>query len=145
MRVRLGVVAVTIVAVLALAAPSFGAYSEPVVEKATLVVVKNGRKPTWKLRYLLCYQGTDVLQAQIAEYSYAQGAKFRTLQVQTRGERRLPDPSDLGGTGTCAWYTSMTYKSKFPQRAGYSTGVTLQVFAEGTPDHVTTRSFRLHP
>lgn len=145
MRVRLGVVVVTIVAVLAFVAPSFGAYSEPVIEQASLTVVKNGRKPTWKLRYLLCYQGADVLEAQVSEFSYAQGAKFRTLQVQTRGERRLTDPSELGGTGTCAWYQSLSYKSKFPQRAGYVTGVTLQVFAGGTPDRVTTRTFRLHP
>lgn len=145
MRRRLVVVAGTIVVVLAFAASSFGAYSDPVIEKASLTVVKNGLRPTWKVSFLLCYQGSDTLQAQVAEFSYQQGAKFRTLQVQTRGARHLDDPSDLGGTGTCGWYRSGTYQSKFPQRAGYVTGVTLQVFASGTPDRTQTRTFRLNP
>ena len=145
MRLKLVVSVVALTALLVQVSSSFGAYSEPVIEKASLTVVKHGFRPTWNVRYLLCYQGSSPLQAQISEYSYQQGAKFRTLHVQTRGQRSLADPSDLGGTGTCAWYQSRTYRSKFPQRAGSVTGVTLQVYASSTSGRAQTRTFRLNP
>jgi hypothetical protein len=84
-----------------------------------------------------------LLTASVSEYQFVQGAKFSTLQVQTRGERTLQDPSDRGAGGSCSWYTSETVRSKFAQRAGYVTGVTLQIFSD--PGRVITRTFRLHP
>ena len=87
--------------------------------------------------------GSGRVTASVSEFQFVQGAKFRTLQVQTRGEKTLQDPSSRGAGGTCSWYHSETYRSKFPQRAGYVTGVTLQLFSD--PGHVITRTFRLHP
>ncbi len=143
MRKRLCVLAAAAVAVLALAAPSYGAFPEPTLQQASLTVVHNGRKPVWKLDYLLCYTGSGLVTASVSEYQYEQGAKFSTLQVQTRGEKTLQDPSDRGAGGSCSWYHSETYRSKFPQRAGYVTGVTLQLYSD--PSRVITRTFRLHP
>jgi hypothetical protein len=141
MRTRIGLVCAAIVAALALAAPSFGAYPRPVLVQADLDIVKHGPRPTWKLDYLLCYSGSGIVEADVAEFRYLQGAKFRTLQVQTRGERRLPNPSERG-TGACSWYHSLAYRSKFPQRIGYVNGVTLQISSGG---YTSTRTFRIHP
>lgn len=132
-----------IVAALALSAPSYAAFPDPTLQQASLSVVTNGRKPVWKLNYLLCYTGSGQVTASVSEFQYVQGAKFGTLQVQTRGEKTLQDPSARGAGGTCSLYHSETYRSKFPQRAGYVTGVTLQLFSD--PGHVITRTFRLHP
>lgn len=143
MRRRLCLFGAAIVAALALSAPSYAAFPEPTLQQASLSVVKNGRKPIWKLSYLLCYTGSGQLTASVSEFEYVQGAKFGTLQVQTRGEKTLQDPSGRGAGGTCSWYHSETYRSKFPQRAGYVTGVTLQLFSD--PGRVITRTFRLHP
>jgi hypothetical protein len=143
MKRRLCLFGAVIVAALALSAPSYAAFPDPTLQQASLSVVTNGRKPTWKLSYLLCYTGSGVVTASVSEFQYVQGAKFGTLQVQTRGEKTLQHPAARGAGGTCSWYHSETYRSKFPQRAGYVTGVTLQIFAD--PDRVITRTFRLHP
>ena len=143
MRKRLCLLGAAIVAALALAVPSHAAFPEPTLQQASLTVVSNGRKPVWKLNYLLCYTGSGLLTASVSEYQFVQGAKFSTLQVQTRGERTLQDPSDRGAGGSCSWYTSETLRSRFAQRAGYVTGVTLQIFSD--PGRVITRTFRLHP
>jgi hypothetical protein len=143
MSKRLCVFGAAIVAALALSAPSYAAFPDPTLQQASLSVIKNGRKPVWKLDYLLCYTGSGQVTASVSEFQFVQGAKFRTLQVQTRGEKTLQDPSSRGAGGTCSWYHSETYRSKFPQRAGYVTGVTLQLFSD--PGHVITRTFRLHP
>jgi hypothetical protein len=143
MKRRLCLFGAAIVAALALSAPSYAAFPDPTLQQASLSVVTNGRKPTWKLSYLLCYTGSGVVTASVSEFQYVQGAKFRTLQVQTRGEKTLQHPSARGAGRTCSWYHSETYRSKFPQRAGYVTGFTLQIFAD--PDSMITRTFRLHP
>jgi hypothetical protein len=144
MSKRLVVLGVTVLAALAVAAPSFGAFPDPVLEQASLTVVQHGRKPTWKLGYLLCYTGSGTLQAAVSEYEYVQGSKFSTLQVQTRGRKNLQDPSERGAGGSCSTYHSETYRSYFPQRAGYVNGVTLQIF-DSTTGRAITRTFRLHP
>lgn len=143
MRRRLCFFGAAILAALALSAPSYAAFPDPTLQQASLSVVTNGRKPVWKLNYLLCYTGSGQVTASVSEFQYVQGAKFGTLQVQTRGEKTLQDPSARGAGGTCSWYHSETYRSKFAQRAGYVTGVTLQLFSD--PSHVITRTFRLHP
>jgi hypothetical protein len=146
MRKRLGVVGGALLVALVLVAPVYAAFPEPVLQSADIDVITHGRKPTWKLDYLLCYTGSGVVQAEVSEFQYLQGAKTRTLQVQTRGTKPLQDPSERGAGGTCSWYHSLTYRSKFPQRAGYVNGVTLQIFEAGSrSDLVITRTFRLHP
>ncbi len=146
MRKRLVLVGGAILAALVLTAPSYAAYPEPVLQKADIDILKYGRKPTWKLDYLLCYTGSGVVQVQISEFQYRQGAKSRTLEVQTRGTKRLQDPSERGAGGQCSWYHSLAYKSKFAERPGYVNGVTLQIFEAGTGgDRTITKNFRLHP
>jgi hypothetical protein len=142
MKKRLCLLGAATVAALVLAAPSSGAYPDPTLQQANLTVVTNSRRPVWKLRYLLCYTGSGLVTASISEFSYIQGAKFRTLEVQTRGEKTLQDPSQRSAGGTCSWYHSETYRSRFAQRAGYVTGVTLQLLSGG---RTITRQFRLHP
>jgi hypothetical protein len=146
MRKRLVLVGGAILAALAIAAPTYAAFPEPVLAQADMDVLTHGRKPTWKLDYLLCYTGSGVVQVEISEFQYLQGAKTRTLQVQTRGTKRLQDPSERGAGGSCSWYHSLTYKSRFAQRPGYVNGVTLQLFEAGKrTDRTITRTFRLHP
>lgn len=141
MRKRTGLVGAAIVTALVLAAPSFGAYPRPVLLQADLDIIRHGAKPTWKLDYLVCYSGSAPIDAEVSEFQYRQGAKFRTLEVQTRGQKRLQSPSQRG-PGSCSWYHSLAYRSKFPQRVGYVTGVTLQISSGG---HTSTRTFRIHP
>ena len=81
---------------LVLVAPVYAAFPEPVLQSADIDVITHGRKPTWKLDYLLCYTGSGVVQAEVSEFQYLQGAKTRTLQVQTRGTKPLQDPSERG-------------------------------------------------
>ena len=77
--------------------------------------------------------------AEISEATYLQGAKARTLDVWTWGKKTLAPP----GSGRCAWYHSKTIRSKFPQRAGYVSTVTLEIFDPS--GQTINRSFRLHP
>ena len=137
-RKRFFLAVATILGALALVAPSSAAF----LQQAHLTVVKNARKPTWKLSYLLCHTASTPVTVQVSEFSYLQGAKFRTLEVRTRGAKTLQPPSERGAGGSCSWYHSETYRSTFPQRAGYVTGVTLQIFEGG---QTITRTFRLHP
>ncbi len=136
---RLILVSSVIFTALALAAPSSGAF----LQQAHLTVLTNGRKPTWKLAYLLCHTGRGPLGAEVSEFSYLQGAKSRTLQVWTWGKKGLRLPSERGAGGHCSWYHSETHRSRFPQRAGYVTGVTLEIFDPS--GRTITRNFRLHP
>lgn len=146
MRKRLVLVGVAILSALVLAAPSFAAYPRPVLLRADIDVIKHGPRPTWKLDYLLCYTGNGIVQAEVSEFQYRQGAKARTLEVQTRGAKRLQDPSERGAGGSCSWYHSLAYKSRFAERPGYVHGVTLQIFEAGPRSNlVITRTFRLHP
>ena len=139
---RLCLVAAASVAALGLAAPSYAAFPQPVLAQADIDLLTHGRKPTWKLDYLLCYTGSGIVTAAVSEFQYVEGAKFRTLQVQTRGEKTLQPPSERGAGGSCSSYHSETYRSRFPQRVGYVTGVTLQIISEGL---TSTRTFRIHP
>jgi hypothetical protein len=136
---RLILVSSVIFTALALVAPSSGAF----LQQAHLTVLTNGRKPTWKLAYLLCHTGRGPLGAEVSEFSYLQGAKSRTLQVWTWGKKGLRLPSKRGAGGRCSWYHSETHRSRFPQRAGYVTGVTLEIFDPS--GRTITRNFRLHP
>jgi hypothetical protein len=142
MMKRLCLLGAAMVAALVVSAPAYSAYPDPTLQQANLTVVKNSRRPVWKLNYLLCYTGSGSIIASVSEFSYVQGAKFGTLEVQTRGEKRLQDPSQRSAGGTCSWYHSETYRSRFAQRAGYVTGVTLQLFSGGG---TITKQFRLHP
>jgi hypothetical protein len=139
MRRRLFLVGAAILVALALVAPSSAAF----IAHANLTVVTNGRKPTWKLTYLLCHTSPGTVSALVSEFQYRQGAKAKTLQVWEWGKKTLPPPSERGAGGRCSWYHSETYRSKFPQRAGYVTGVTLEIFDPS--GQTITRNFRLHP
>lgn len=124
---------------LTVAAPASAAF----LERAHLTVVEHGRVPTWKLTYLLCHPGSAPLSAEVSEFAYLQGARASTLQVWTWGKKSLQPPSGRGAGDSCSWYHSQTYRSRFPQRAGYVSGVTLEIFlASG---RTITRNFRLHP
>jgi hypothetical protein len=138
MRRRALLVGAAILAALALVASSTAAY----LEHANLTVVTHGRKPTWKLTYLVCHAAAGPLGAEVSEFSYRQGAKSRTLQVWTWGKKTLQHPSERG-PASCSWYHSETFRSKFPQRAGFVTGVTLEIFDPS--GQTITRNFRLHP
>jgi len=135
---RLFLVAASTVAALALVAPSSAAF----LQQASLTVVKNARKPTWKVAYLLCHAGSGPLAAEVSEATYRQGAKSRTLQVWTWGRKSIQSPAERGA-GTCSWYHSETHRSRFPQRAGYVTSVTLEIF--DSTGQTINRTFRLHP
>ena len=135
---RLFLVSAMLLSVLALAAPAGAAY----LESAHLTVVQHSRKPTWNVSYLLCHTAPGRPRAEISEFSYRQGAKSRTYQAWTWGTRTLPRPSERGA-GRCSWYQSKTYRSHFPQRAGYVTGVMLEIFDPS--GQTITRTFRLHP
>lgn len=138
-RRALVIAGATVLVTLALAGYAAGAY----LQQAKLTVVSNGRTPTWKLTYLLCHVSPGRPVAEVSEYTYRQGAKFRTLQVWSWGKKTLRSPSASGSGGGCAWYHSETIRSKFPQRAGFVTGVTLEIFDPS--GQTITRSFRLHP
>ena len=129
------VVGATVLAALALAGPAAGAF----LQQAKLTVVTNGRTPTWKVTYLLCHVSPGRPVAEISESTYRQGAKASTLQVWSWGKKTLAPP----GSGRCAWYHSETIRSKFPQRAGYVSTVTLEIFDPS--GQTINRSFRLHP
>ncbi len=131
---RLFLIGCVIFSALALAAPGAAAY----LESAHLTVVRHGQKPTWKVTYLLCHSAPGRPRAEISEFTFRQGAKFRTLQVWTWGRKTLARPS-----GRCAWYHSETHRSRFPQRAGWVSGVTLEIFDPS--GQTITRNFRLHP
>lgn len=136
---RLVAAFVTAFAALALAGAASGAF----LQQAKLTVVTNGRTPTWKLTYLLCHVSPGRPAAEISEQTYRQGAKARTLDVWSWGKHTLAPPSSRGAGGRCSWYRSKLIRSKFPQRAGWVSSVTLEIF---DPDGQTiTRSFRLHP
>lgn len=138
-RRRLLIAGTTALTALALAGPAAGAF----IQQAKLAVVTNGRLPTWKLTYLLCHVAPGRPAAEISEQTYRRGAKARTLDVWSWGKQTLAPPSSRGAGGRCAWYHSKLIRSKFPQRAGYVTTVTLEIF---DPDGQTiTRTFRLHP
>jgi hypothetical protein len=124
---------------LSLAAPASAAF----LQQARLTVVQHGWKPTWKLAYLVCHTGKGPLAAEVSEATYRRGAKNRTLQVWSWGKKQLPSPSVRGAGGSCSWYHSETYRSKFPQRAGYVTAVTLEIFVSS--GQTITRTFRLNP
>jgi hypothetical protein len=132
-RSLLAIVA-TAFATLVLAGPATGAF----LQQAKLTVVTNGRTPTWKLTYLLCHVSPGRPVALVSEATYRQGAKARTLQVWEWGKKTLAAPS-----GRCAWYHSETYRSRFPQRAGWVSAVTLEIFDPS--GQTINRSFRLHP
>ena len=138
-RRRLVLGGLAVLVLLALAAPASAAY----LERATMTVVSNGYKPSWKLTYLLCHASPGALSAEVSEFSFRRGAKSRTLQVWTWGKRTLPHPSERGAPGNCSWYHSETIRSKFAQRAGYVTGVTLEIF--DSSGQTITRTFRLNP
>jgi hypothetical protein len=138
-RKRLVLAASTLVAALALAGAASGAF----LQDAKLTVVSNGRTPTWKLTYLLCHVSPGRPAAEVSEQTYRQGAKARTLQVWSWGKQTLPPPSGRGAGGSCSWYHSKLIRSKFPQRAGYVSSVTLEIFDPS--GQTITRSFRLHP
>jgi hypothetical protein len=121
-----------------LAAPASATF----LQQAKLTVVKNGRKPAWKVAYLLCNPGSGQLSAEVSEFTYLQGAKPRTLQVWTWGKKTIQPPSERGA-GSCSWYHSETHRSRFAQRAGYISGVTLEIFLPS--GRTITRTFRLHP
>ncbi len=135
---RLFLAGSVILASLALAAPAPAAY----LESAHLTVVQHAQKPTWKVTYLLCHTAPGRPRALISEFTYRQGARNSTYQAWMWGKKTLQPPSERGG-GRCSWYHSETYRSHYPQRAGYVNGVTLEIF---DPNGQTiTRSFRLHP
>jgi hypothetical protein len=136
---KLFLVSSAIVSALAIAMPSSAAF----LQHAHLTVVTNARKPTWKLAYLLCHTSPGTVSAEVSEFTYRQGAKFRTLQVWTWGKKPIQRPSERGAGGSCSWYHSETHRSRFAQRAGYVTGVTLEIFDPS--GQTITRSFRLHP
>lgn len=138
-RKGLVIAGATLLVTLALAGYAAGAY----LQQAKLTVVTNGRTPTWKLTYLLCHVSPGRPAAEVSESTYRQGAKSRTLQVWSWGKKTLPPPSSRGAGGRCSWYHSETIRSKFPQRAGYVTGVTLEIFDPS--GQTITRSFRIHP
>jgi hypothetical protein len=135
MRRRLVILGAILVATLALAGPAAGAF----LQQAKLTVVTNGRIPTWKLTYLLCHVSPGRPIAEISESTYRQGAKAATLQVWTWGKKPLAPAA----SGRCARYHSETIRSKFPQRAGYVSTVSLEIFDPS--GQTITRSFRLHP
>lgn len=138
-RARLAATAVTALAALAFAGAASGAF----LQQAKLTVVTNGRTPTWKLTYLLCHVSPGRPAAEISEQTYRRGAKARTLDVWSWGRQSLAPPSSRGAGGRCAWYHSKLIRSKFPQRAGWVSSVTLEIF---DPDGQTIdRTFRLHP
>lgn len=138
-RARLAATAVTALAALAFAGAASGAF----LQQAKLTVVTNGRTPTWKLTYLLCHVSPGRPAAEISEQTYRRGAKARTLDVWSWGKQSLAPPSSRGAGGRCAWYHSKLIRSKFPQRAGWVSSVTLEIF---DPDGQTIdRTFRLHP
>lgn len=138
-RARLAATAVTALAALAFAGAASGAF----LQQAKLTVVTNGRTPTWKLAYLLCHVSPGRPAAEISEQTYRRGAKARTLDVWSWGRQSLAPPSSRGAGGRCAWYHSKLIRSKFPQRAGWVSSVTLEIF---DPDGQTIdRTFRLHP
>lgn len=138
-RARLAATAVTALAALAFAGAASGAF----LQQAKLTVVTNGRTPTWKLAYLLCHVSLGRPAAEISEQTYRRGAKARTLDVWSWGRQSLAPPSSRGAGGRCAWYHSKLIRSKFPQRAGWVSSVTLEIF---DPDGQTIdRTFRLHP
>jgi hypothetical protein len=124
---------------LAIATPSAAAF----LQQAHLTVVKNSRKPTWKLTYLLCHSSPGAVSAEVSEFSYRRGAKSRTRQVWTWGKKTLGSPSGRGAGGSCSWYQSKAFRSRFAQHAGYVTGVTLEIFDPS--GQTITRNFRLHP
>jgi hypothetical protein len=119
---------------LALAGPAAGMF----MQQAKLTVVTNGRVPTWNVTYLLCDVSPGRPIAEISEATYRQGAKARTLQVWTWGKKPLAPSGDR-----CTWYHSKTIRSKFPQRAGWVSSVTLEIFDPS--GQTITRTFRLHP
>lgn len=128
-----------ILVALALVAPASAAF----LKQASMTVVKDARTPTWKLTYLLCHTAPGAVAAEVSEYTYRHGAKSRTLQVWSWGKRTLPHPSVRGAGGSCSWYQSETYRSRFAQRAGFVNGVTLEIFDPS--GQTITRTFRLHP
>lgn len=138
-RRSLLVVGATLLATFALAGPASGAF----LQQAKLTVVTNGRTPTWKLTYLLCNVSPGRPVAEVSEATYRQGAKSRTLQVWSWGKKTLAPPSSRGAGGRCSWYHSETIRSKFPQRAGWVSSVTLEIFDPS--GQTITRTFRLHP
>lgn len=134
-RKRLILAAMTVLAALALAGAASGAF----LQQAKLTMVTNGRTPTWNVTYLLCHVSPGHPVAEISESTYRQGAKARTLDVWSWGKQTLAPPS----SGRCAWYRSKTIRSKFPQRAGYVSSVSLEIFDPS--GQTITRTFRLHP
>jgi hypothetical protein len=139
MRRRFLLAGAAMLTALALVAPSAAAF----IPHASLTIVKNGYKPTWKLTYLLCDADSPARSAEVSEFTYRAGTKNRTLQVWSWGKKALPRPGERGASGRCSWYHSETYRSRFPQRAGYVTGVTLEIFVAS--GQTITRNFRLHP
>lgn len=121
----------------ALAAAGQAAY----LEQARLAVVRDARFPTWKLAYLLCHASPGQLRAEISEFTYRRGEKARTVRVWSWGRNPIAHPSSRGGR--CSWYQSAAHRSTFPQRAGYVSGVTLEIFDPS--GQTITRTFRLHP
>ena len=117
---RLILVSCVIFSALALAAPGSGAY----LQSAHLTVLTERAKPTWKVDVSAVPSAPGRLRAEVSEFSYRQGAKFRTLQVWTWGRKT----HSRERSGRCAWYHSETHRSRFPQRAGWVSGVTLEIF-----------------
>lgn len=138
MRTRLLLIALAAVVALALAAPASAAY----LAHAKLTVVANGFKPTWKLSYLVCHATPGQLYAEVSEATYLRGAKQRTLQVWAWSKQALPHPSTRGAGGRCSWYQSATFRSHFPQKAGYVTSVSLEIFDPS--GQTITRTFPLN-
>jgi len=75
----------------------------------------------------------------LSEITYNIPAKFSSLAVKTRASKRLADP----GTRGCAWYSFKTYRSVYPNRAGWVHAVELQVFASTSPGRVLTKQLVL--
>lgn len=138
-RTRLVSLGAALLVTLALAGPAAGAF----FQQAKLTVVTNGRTPTWKLTYLLCHVSPGRPVAEVSEQTYRQGAKARTLDVWSWGKQTLAPPSTRGAGGRCSWYHSKLIRSKFPQRAGWVSSVTLEIFDPS--GQTITRTFRLHP
>jgi hypothetical protein len=138
-RTRLVSLGVALLVTLVLAGPAAGAF----IQQAKLTVVTDGRKPTWNVTYLLCHVSPGQPAAEISEQTYRQGAKARTLDVWSWGKTNLAPPSSRGAGGSCSWYHSKTIRSKFPQRAGWVSSVTLEIFDPS--GQTITRTFRLHP
>lgn len=138
-RRRLAIAGMTALTALALVGPAAGAF----LQQAKLTVVTNGRTPTWNVTYLLCHVSPGRPAAEISEQTYRQGAKARTLDVWSWGKQSLAPPSSRGAGGQCSWYHSKTIRSKFPQRAGWVSAVTLEIFDPS--GQTIQRTFRLHP